>query len=333
MEQTYLGRTGLVVSELCLGTMTFGGAADEATSRAIVERFRAAGGTFFDTADIYNAGASEQILGRIVAAERDQVVIATKGHGVTGPGPNDRMSSRRHLARAVDDSLRRLGTDWIDLYQLHAWDPTTPLEETLSTLEDMVRAGKVLHVGVSNFTGWQIERAARIQEARGWDPIVALQPQWSLVERLIEHETLPAAYANGLGILAWSPLAAGFLTGKYRREESREDIAGRGRFAQWVDNIDERGWAVLDAVREIADAHGVEPATVAVAWLLTRPRCVPIVGATRPEQLDASLAAAALELTEQDVARLDELSAPRSGYPWDFGTWPGRPARPDWGAP
>jgi aryl-alcohol dehydrogenase-like predicted oxidoreductase len=324
MQQTYLGRSGLVVSELCLGTMTFGGAADAAAARAIVERFRAAGGTFFDTADVYTSGRSEELLGEILAADRDEVVIATKAYGGTAEGPNHRSSSRRHLVEAVDDSLRRLGTDWIDLYQLHAFDATTPLEETLSTLEDLVRAGKVLHVGLSNFVGWQIERACRLQEIAGYDRFVSLQPQYSLVERLIELETLPAARANDLGILAWSPLAAGFLTGKYRRDEPTE---GRGRFAQFVDNIDDQGWDVLALVRQIARDRSADPATVAIAWVAAQEATIPIIGATRPEQLGASLAAAELALTDDEIERLTKASAPRSGYPWDFGGVSGRPPR------
>ena len=232
MEQTYLGRSGLVASELCLGTMTFGGQVDLDTARKIVEQFRDAGGTFFDTADVYTEGRSEETLGELVASYRDEVVIATKAYGGVGPGPNDRSASRRHLVQAVEASLRRLGTDYIDLYQIHAFDRTTPLDETLETLEDLTRAGKILYAGVSNFVGWQIERACRLQEARGFSPFVSLRPQYSLVERQIEFETLPAAGANNLGILAWSPLAAGFLTGKYRRDGSSDDP---GRFAQFVD--------------------------------------------------------------------------------------------------
>lgn len=326
MQQTYLGSTGLVVSELCLGTMTLGGdGADLATSRSIVERFREAGGTFFDTADVYQGGESEKVLGQLLANDRDEVVVATKAYAAMGEGPNDRSSSRRHLVAAVDASLERLGTDRIDLYQLHSWDPTTPLEETLSTLEDLVRGGKVLHVGVSNFLGWQLERAVRMQEAAGYDRFVSLQPQYSLVERQIELETLPAAHANGLGILAWSPLAGGFLTGKYVRGEG---ASGKGRFARWVDDMPEQGWDTLDVLRTTAEEHGAEPATIALAWLLGRPATIPIIGATRLEQLDASLAAADLELSEGGRRRLDKVSAPRQGYPWDFPDGGGRPPRP-----
>lgn len=324
MQQTYLGRSGLVVSELCLGTMTFGAAADRDEAGAIVTRFREAGGTFFDTADVYAEGRSEELLGELLAGARDEVVIATKAHGATGPGPNDRSSSRRHLLAAVDASLRRLGTDWIDLYQLHAWDPTTPVDETLSALDDLVRSGKVRYVGISNFVGWQLERACRLQEARGYDRFVSLQPQYSLVERGIELETLPAAHANGLGILAWSPLAAGFLTGKYARGESAE---GLGRFAQFVDNIGDQGWDALDVLREVADARGSEPATVAVGWVLAQPATIPIIGATRAPQLDASLAAADLPLGEDELARLSRASAPARGYPWDLPRTGGRPER------
>lgn len=324
MQQTYLGRTGLVVSELCLGTMTFGEPADLDTSRKIVDRFREAGGTFFDTADVYNGGDSERVLGEIIGSDRDDVVIATKAYGATGEGANDRSASRRHLLRAVEDSLGRLDTDYIDLYQIHSWDPTTPLDETLSTLEDLVRSGKVLHVGVSNWLGWQIERACRMQDAAGYDGIVSVQPQYSLVERNIELETLPAAAANNLAVLAWSPLAAGFLTGKYVRGEAAE---GKGRFARWVGNMDDQNWQTLDTVRDIADRHGVEPASVALAWLLSKRFTIPIIGATRPDQLDATLAAADLNLDEETLRRLDEVSAPRTGYPWDFGGGSGRPPR------
>ncbi|HVL99647.1 MAG TPA: aldo/keto reductase [Egibacteraceae bacterium] len=324
MQQTYLGRSGLVVSELCLGTMTFGGAADPDESAAIVKRFRDAGGTFFDTADVYTGGRSEEILGEILSGHRDQVVIATKAYGGTGPGPNDRSSSRRHLLAAVEASLSRLGTDWVDLYQLHSWDATTPLDETLSALDHLVRSGKVRYVGVSNFVGWQIERACRMQDARGYDRFVALQPQYSLVERQIEFETLPAAHANGLGILAWSPLAAGFLTGKYARGETAD---GKGRFAQFVDNIGERDWGTLEVVREVADARGSHPATVAVGWVLAQPATIPVIGATRADQIDASLAAAELRLGEDEIGRLTRVSEPARGYPWDFARMGGRPER------
>jgi aryl-alcohol dehydrogenase-like predicted oxidoreductase len=324
MRERYLGRTGLVVSELCLGTMTFGGSADEAAARAVVEAYREAGGAFFDTADVYNGGQSEELLGKILATERDDVVIATKAYATVGEGANDRGSSRRHLVRAVDDSLRRLGTDWIDLYQLHRWDPTTPIEETLSTLEDLVRAGKVLYVGVSNFVGWQIERALRLQEAGGYDRFVSLQPQYSLLERKIELETLPAARANDLAILAWSPLAAGFLTGKYARGE---DASGKGRFAQWADTMSEQGWDVLDVVLDTARSHSVAPATVAIAWLLTQPDVIPILGANTPEQLADSLGACDCDVEISARVALEKVSRPAEGYPWDFPAVAGRPER------
>lgn len=324
MQPTYLGPTGLVVSELCLGTMTFGGAADLEASRAIVERYREAGGFFFDTADVYTGGKSEEILGQLVGDERDQVVIATKAYAATGDSPNARSASRRHLRQAVEASLRRLGTDYIDLFQLHRWDPTTPLEETLSTLDDLVRDGAILHVGVSNYVGWQVERACRLAELHGWDRIVSLQPQYNLVERQIELETLPAARANGLGVLAWSPLAAGFLTGKYRRDEPAE---GKGRFAQFAGGMSEQGWQTLETLRAVADEAGVAPATAAVGWLRAQPDVIPIVGATRPEQLDAALAAADTTLSEAQLARLTEVSEPARGYPYDFPSVSGRPAR------
>jgi aryl-alcohol dehydrogenase-like predicted oxidoreductase len=324
MEQTYLGRSGLVVSELCLGTMTFGDACDLETARDIVDRFREAGGTFLDTADVYTGGRSEELVGAIVKPYRDEVVVATKAFGPTGPGPNDRSASRRHLVKAVEASLRRLDTDYIDLYQIHAFDVTTPLEETLSALDDLVRAGKVRYVGVSNFVGWQIERACRLQQSRGYDALVSLQPQYSLIERKSEFETLPAARANALGVLAWSPLAAGFLTGKYERGESGEN---KGRFSQFVDDVDARAWEVLDRVREIAEAHGTTPAGVALAWLRAQHDVIPIVGATRLDQLDATLPATGIALSTEEVERLTQVSEPDRGYPWDVGSGDGRPPR------
>jgi aryl-alcohol dehydrogenase-like predicted oxidoreductase len=304
--------------------MTFGGAADLETSRAIVERYREAGGFFFDTADVYSGGKSEEILGQLVGGERDRVVIATKAYGATGESPNERSASRRHLRHAVEASLRRLGTDYLDLFQLHRFDPTTPLEETLSTLDDLVRDGTILHVGISNYVGWQIERACRLAELHGWERMVSLQPQYNLVERQIELETLPAARANGLGVLAWSPLAAGFLTGKYRREEPAE---GKGRFAQFAGHMSEQGWQTLEALRAVADEAGVAPATAAVAWLRAQPDVIPVIGATRPDQLDAVLAAADTSLSEEHLARLTDASEPARGYPYDFPAASGRPTR------
>src|SRR3954452_22597126 len=223
MEYRTLGRSGCAVSTLALGTMTFGAESDEATAHAQLDAFFAAGGNLIDTADVYAGGASEAIIGRWLArqpaAVRDQVVLATKGRFATGEGPNDVGLSRRHLRRALEASLRRLGTDHVDLYQVHAWDPLTPLEETWRFLDDAVRAGKISYLGLSNYAGWQIQKVADLADFRGWAPPVTLQPQYNLLVREIEWEIVPACESTGLGMLPWSPLGGGWLTGKYSRQE------------------------------------------------------------------------------------------------------------------
>jgi aryl-alcohol dehydrogenase-like predicted oxidoreductase len=229
MEYRRLGSTGLMVSELCLGCMTFGQEADEGTSREIMGTFLDAGGNFVDTAEVYSDGLSEEITGRALEGVRDDVVLATKVRFAMGEGPNDVGLSRKRIVQACEDSLRRLGTDFIDLYQVHCWDVATLLEETLSVLTDLVRSGKVRYVGVSNFTGCQLMKSLDVSEANGFEKFVCLQPQYSLVERNIEREIIPVCVEEGIGVIPWSPLGGGFLSGKYRRgEEPPEDsrIAG-----------------------------------------------------------------------------------------------------------
>jgi len=250
MDHRRLGRTGLMVSELCLGCMTFGRELDEEGSREIIARFLKAGGDFIDTADVYEQGASEEIVGRAIKGVREDVVLATKVRFPMGDGPNDVGLSRKHIVAGCEASLRRLGTDYIDLYQVHAWDAVTPLEETLSALTDLVRQGKVRYVGVSNFTGWQLMKALYVSELNGFERFVSLQPQYSLVERNIEREVLPACREEGVGVIPWGPLGGGFLSGKYRRgEEPPEDsrIAGApDEFEEaWTKRSVERNWQVL----------------------------------------------------------------------------------------
>ena len=217
MEYVTLGRSGLVVSRLCLGTMTFGREADESASKAMVDRFTELGGTFVDTADVYTHGVSEEITGRAIAGRRDDIVLATKVRHAMGDGLNDTGLSRRHVIAGCEASLRRLGTDWIDLYQLHMWDELTPIEETMSALTDLVRQGKVRYIGASNFVGWHLMSAEMTAALHGFERFVSLQPQYSLIERGLEHEIGPAAAALGLGLIPWAPLAQGLLTGKYDR--------------------------------------------------------------------------------------------------------------------
>jgi aryl-alcohol dehydrogenase-like predicted oxidoreductase len=324
LEMRRLGRTGLWVSELCLGGMTFGREADEPTSADLIERFLDAGGNFIDTADRYADGASERILGRVLAGRRDRVVLATKFRWSTGPGPNDAGASRRHIISALEASLNRLGTDWIDLYQIHAWDPSTPLEETLSALDDVVRQGKVRYLGASNFAGWQLAKALGISALRGWESFVSLQPQYSLLSRDAELDLLPLCAADGLGVVTWGPLGGGVLTGKY---QSAADPPPGTRAA---DNYpasrliagriaDQRNRAVVERVLAIADRQGVLAAQVALNWVRSRPAVTStIIGARSRPQLDALLGATDWDLGDAELAELDAVSQPYVGYPHDI---------------
>jgi aryl-alcohol dehydrogenase-like predicted oxidoreductase len=328
VEYRTLGRSGCVVSTLTLGTMTFGDESDEAVSHAQLDAFVEAGGTFIDTADVYAKTESEAIIGRWLAARpaevRDQVVLASKGRFPTGTGLNDLGLSRRHLSRALDASLRRLGVESIDLYQVHAWDPLTPLDETWRFLDDAVAAGKVHYVGLSNFTGWQLQRVADLAEFRGWSRPVTLQPQYNLLVREIEWEIVPACLENGLGLLPWSPLGGGWLTGKYRRDERPTGATRLGEDPErGVEAYDrrsrvERTWDVIDAVREVAEGRGVSMAQVALAWLVDRPGVTSVIlGARTVEQLEDNLGAAGLHLTAAETATLDEASDPGAAdYPY-----------------
>jgi len=323
MEYVTLGRSGLVVSRLCLGTMTFGREADEAASGAMVDRFLDAGGTFVDTADVYGPRTSEEITGRALKGRRDRVVLATKVRFEMGDGPNDVGLSRRHVIEGCEASLRRLGTDWIDLYQVHMWDRMTPIEETLAALTDLVAAGKVRYIGASNFAGWHLMRAAMASAAHGYERLVSLQPQYSLIERRLEYEIGPAAQELGLGLIPWGPLAQGMLSGKYDRSagpagDTRMGTAKPEWVESWERRNEERNWAIVDAVTEIARDVGKSPAQVALNWLLARPGvAAPIVGARRVEQLEDNLGAVGWRLDDAQRARLDEVSAPPPMHPYD----------------
>ncbi len=317
MQDRKLGRTGLKVSPLCLGTMQFGWTADEPASRQVLDAFVDAGGSFIDTADVYSrwapgnpGGVSEEIIGRWMRerGNRRDLVVATKARGRMWPGPNGEGLSRAHLLRACEDSLRRLQTDYIDLYQTHFYDADTPIEETLEALTDLVRAGKVRYIGCSNYPAWRLALAlsasARLHQAR-YD---SLQPHYSLAHRAeFERELGDLCADQGLGVIPYSPLAGGFLTGKYRRGQevpasARADSVQKRYF-------NERGWAVVDALLAVAGEHGAAPASVALAWLLARPAVTaPIIGANSPEQLQDSLAAADLRLSPEQIARLDTAS-------------------------
>ncbi|MBX9244139.1 aldo/keto reductase [Actinotalea ferrariae] len=327
MQYRTLGCSGTVVSTHTLGTMTFGAEADEETSGRIMTAFVEAGGTFLDTADVYSRGVSEEIIGRWLAAhptDAGQLVIATKGRFAMGDGLNDLGLSRRHLRDALDASLRRLGVDHVDLYQMHAWDAHTPVEETLRFLDDAVTAGKISYYGFSNYLGWQLTKAVHVARAHGWAAPVTLQPQYNLLVRDIEHEVVPAALDAGVGLLPWSPLAGGWLTGKYQRDVDPTGATrlgenpARGMEAWAARNADERTWQVVDAVREVADGRGATMSQVALAWLAAQPAVTSVIlGARTVEQLADNLGAADLVLTPEEVARLSEASTPRvDDYPY-----------------
>lgn len=327
MRYTTLGNTGTIVSTFALGTMTFGAEADEATSHALLDTYVRSGGNLIDTADVYSTGTSEEFIGHWLAAhptDREQMVIATKGRFPMGAGPNDAGTSRRHLTRALDASLQRLGVDQIDLYQLHAWDAVTPLAETLRFLDDAIHNGKIAYYGFSNFLGWQLTKAVHVARAHGFTPPVTLQPQYSLLVREIESEIVPAALDAGLGLLPWSPLAGGWLTGKYHRNTDPtgatrlgEDPT-RGMEAWEPRNKQDRTWSIIDAIGQVAAARGLNHAQVALAWLAARPAVTSIIlGARTTTQLTDNLGAAEIELTTTEITHLDTISTPITGdYPY-----------------
>ena len=324
MEQLTLGRSGLVVSRLCLGTMTFGREADEPASKTMVDRYLDGGGRFVYTADVYGEGTSEEVTGRALRGRRDGVVLATKVRFPMGDGPNDVGLSRRHVIAGCEASLRRLGTDWIDLYQVHMWDRLTPIEETLDALSDLVASGKVRYVGASNFAGWQLMRAELASALQGFTRFVSLQPQYSLIERRLEYEIGPAAQALGLGLIPWGPLAQGMLSGKYDRatgpgDDTRMGTAEPAHVESWDRRDEERNWAIVDAVGQVARETGRSPAQVALNWLLTQPGVTaPIVGARRPEQLEDNLGAVGWRLDDAQRERLTAVSSPPPMHPYDF---------------
>ncbi|MCI0396756.1 MAG: aldo/keto reductase [Chloroflexi bacterium] len=327
MEYRYLGKTGLKVSALCLGAMTFGREATEEVSRQLLDRFVEAGGNFIDTADVYSQGVSEEILGRWLKGQRrDDFIIATKVRFPMGEGPNDVGLSRKHILSGVEASLRRLQTDYIDLYQVHNWDRGTPLEETLSTLDSLVQSGKVRYLGASNFTGWQLQKAIDLSRMSGWEPFSCLQPLYNLLDRSTEWELLPVCQNEGLGVIPWSPLRGGWLSGKYRRgmaappEGTRIQIAEeRGWSESWSVYNNEHTWRVLDELFAVAEEIGKQPAQVAINWLLQRPGVTsPIIGARNLAQLESNLDATGWSLDEAHLARLEKVSEQPLPYPYSF---------------
>jgi aryl-alcohol dehydrogenase-like predicted oxidoreductase len=322
MEYRRLGRTGIRVSELCLGAMTFGREADPPTSRAIVDRYLAAGGNFVDTADVYSRGVSEEITGRALGKRRAEVVLATKVRFAMGEGPNDVGASRARIRAGIEGSLRRLGTEWVDLYQIHCWDAHTPLEETLSTLDDIVREGKVRYIGASNYTGWQLAKALGMSAVHQWEPFVCLQPEYSLVSRGAERELLPLCREEGLAVIPWSPLGGGLLTGKYRPGNDAPAGTRAGDDEEGTSvryRMDERAWTIVDAVGKVAAEIDKTPAQIALNWVLHRRGVTsPIIGVRSVEQLDDDLGATGWELEGGHRRALTIASAERLGYPYEF---------------
>ena len=309
MDLTWLGRSGVQVSRLCFGTMSFGGDAEEAEAAKMYAACRDAGINFFDCADVYNGGRAEEILGRLIAGERDRLVVTSKCAVPTSDDPNDRGASRRHILRAVEASLRRLKTDRLDLLFMHRWDPETPLEETLRALEDLVRDGKTLYLGASNYAAWQIAKALGIAARHGWSRLEVIQPMYNLVKRQAEVELLPLARAEGLGVITYSPVGGGLLSGKYgadKRAETGRLASNReyiGRYSEaWV-------YDTAGAFTALAESRGCHPVSLAVAWVAAHPDVTcPIIGARSLEQLRPSLEALSIDMTAELRAEISELS-------------------------
>lgn len=325
MDYRRLGRSGLFVSSLTLGTMTFGGSGpfnkvgstDVAGATRQVDMCLDAGVNLFDTADIYSSGESEEILGGAISGRRDRLLLATKARMPVGEGPNDAGLSRQHIIRQCEASLRRLGTDYIDLYQAHEWDGATPLEETLEAFDTLVRSGKVRYIGCSNYAGWQLMKALGVSERHGFQRYVSQQIHYTLEARDAEYELVPLSLDQDCGILVWSPLAGGLLSGKYRRDED----ATEGRHVEGWDEPPVRDsdklYDTIEVLVEIAESHSVSAAQIALAWLLGRPGVTSIVvGARTDEQLADNLKAADLKLSEEERKRLDDVSAPPLIYPF-----------------
>lgn len=328
MEYRYLGATGMKVSELCLGTMTLGRETPEDESKKILDRFVEAGGTFIDSANVYSRGESERIIGEwLRGQDRHQLVLATKARFPMGDGPNDTGASRKTILQHVEDSLLRLNTDYIDLYQVHCWDRGTALEETLETLDGLVKEGTVRYIGASNYTGWQLQKAIDYQKHNSLEPFRCLQPQYSLLCRETEWDLIPVCLNEGLGVIPWSPLRGGWLSGKYQRgmqapPEGSRVAEERGVFELWEHMNRESTWRVIDALNEVVEESGKNHVQVALNWLLTSPGVTaPIIGVRTMDHLETALGARGWELSPEQRAKLDKASAPEQPYPWNFVNW------------
>lgn len=320
MEYMNLGRSGLKVSRICLGMMTYGTPAwrewvlDEEAARPFIQRAIELGINFFDTADMYSLGVSEEVTGKLLkeyAANREEVVLATKVYFPIGRGPNGGGLSRKHIMEAIDNSLRRLGTDYVDLYQIHRWDYSVPIEETMEALHDVVKAGKALYIGASSMYAWQFAQAQYTADLNGWTRFVSMQNHYNLVYREEEREMIPFCLEQGVGLIPWSPLARGFLAGNRR---SREDApTPRAKSDDYAHNLyfAENDFAVLDRLLALAEERGVKPAQLALAWMLHKPGITaPIIGASKMYQLEEAVAALEIELSPEEIAQLEEPYRP-----------------------
>lgn len=327
MEYRFLGRTGMKVSELCLGAMTFGRETPTEESYTLLSRFVEAGGNFIDTADVYGHGISETIMGRWLKGQsRDSLVIASKVRWPMGEGPNEVGLSRKHILASVEASLRRLDTDYIDLYQIHGWDPGTPLEETLSTLDRLVQSGKVRYIGASNVTGWQLQKAVDLSRYMRWESLCCLQPLYNLLDRSVEWELLPVCANEGIGVIPWSPLRGGWLSGRYFRGMSAPPEGSRVEAAEkhgWSEArsayATEQTWTVLDNLFAVAKETGKTPPQVALRWLLQRPGVTaPIIGVRTMRHLEDNLGAVGWFLDAAQMDRLNSAGAVPLPYPHSF---------------
>ena len=327
MKSVKFGKSGMRVSEISLGAMTFGRETSEKDSFTMMDIFVEAGGNFIDTANVYSLGRSEEIVGKwLQGRDRHSLVIASKARFPMGDGPNDAGVSRKALVNEVEASLRRLKTDFIDLYQVHAWDGLTPLEETLSTLDQLVREGKICYAGVSNYCGWQLQKALDICRANSWSPYISLQAKYNLLVRDLEWELVPLCLEEGLAIMAWSPLLGGWLSGRYKRgmkfppSGTRVEKAEKeGWFESWTNYNRESTWQVIDELEAVARETGMSMARVAINWTLNRPGITtPVIGVRNIEHLKDNLAGAEFRLDDLYVERLNKASETRKPYPYDF---------------
>jgi aryl-alcohol dehydrogenase-like predicted oxidoreductase len=326
MRYNRLGGTGLQVSEICLGTMTFGGRGfwtaigdlDQGAADRIVARAIEAGVNFIDTADVYSEGLSEEVTGQAIVnsgAKRSDIVLATKVYGQVGPGPNEKGASRARIMDGVKESLRRLGTDYIDLYQIHGLDKVTPVEETVRALDDLVRQGHVRYVGVSNWAAWNIMKALGVAEMRGWTRLASLQAYYSIAGRDLEREIAPLLLEEKVGLMVWSPLAGGLLSGKFNRDGSGPEGSRRAQF-DFPPVDKDRAFACIDAMRDLGEAHGASVARIALAYVLSKPFVTSvIIGAKNEEQLKDNLGAIEVKLSPEEIARLDAVSKLPPEYP------------------